>query len=82
MVIALNQMSGKKSPGPDGFTIAFFQHCWDVVKLEVLNSIQEFHEQDYIKRYLKATFLVLIPKKVGASDMKDFRPISLIGEYL
>jgi hypothetical protein len=39
VVTALQQMIGDKAPGPDGFTIAFFQHCWDVVKSEVLNII-------------------------------------------
>ena len=28
---------------------------------------------------LNAMLLVLIPKKGGASDVKDFRPISLVG---
>jgi hypothetical protein len=28
---------------------------------------------------LNATFIALIPKKVGAVDLKDFRPISLVG---
>uniref|UniRef100_A0A2N9I574 Reverse transcriptase domain-containing protein n=1 Tax=Fagus sylvatica TaxID=28930 RepID=A0A2N9I574_FAGSY len=79
VVTALNQMNGEKAPGPDGYTIAFYKHCWDIVKLEVLNSLQEFHEHESIKRNLNATFVALIPKKPGVSDVKDFRPICLIG---
>jgi hypothetical protein len=72
-------MSGEKAPGPNGYTIAFYKHCWDIVKIEVLNSLKEFHEHEFIKRSLNANFKVLIPKKSGASDVKDFRPICLIG---
>jgi hypothetical protein len=79
VVIALNQISGEKAPGPDGFTLAFFHHCWDVVKKEVLDSLQEFYVHETFERSLNSTFLVLIPKKVGASDVKEFRPISLTG---
>ena len=28
---------------------------------------------------LNSTFLVMVPKKEGADDFKDFRPISLVG---
>ena len=28
---------------------------------------------------LNSTFLVMVPKKEGANDFKDFRPISLVG---
>ena len=28
---------------------------------------------------LNATFIVMVPKKEGAEDFKDFRPISLVG---
>ena len=78
-MLALNQISGEKAPGPDGFTLAFFHHCWDVVKKEVLDTLQEFYDQEAFERSLNTTFVVLIPKKVGASDVKDFRPISLTG---
>ena len=28
---------------------------------------------------MNATFIVLVPKKGGAEDLKDYRPISLVG---
>ena len=33
---ALNDFSGEKAPGPDGFPMAFWQFAWDVVKEDVL----------------------------------------------
>ncbi|XP_028114764.1 uncharacterized protein LOC114312680 [Camellia sinensis] len=32
---ALQKMSGDKAPGPDVFTMLFFQRCWGVVKTDV-----------------------------------------------
>ena len=48
-----------------------------MVKKEVLDSLQEFYIHESFERSINTTFVVLIPKKVGASDVKDFRPISL-----
>ncbi|WMV57474.1 hypothetical protein MTR67_050859 [Solanum verrucosum] len=71
--------AGDKAPGPDGFTMAFFKQCWEEVKQEVVAAIQNFHDQSYFEKSFNATFIALIPKKVGATELKDFRPISLIG---
>jgi hypothetical protein len=71
--------NGDKAPGPDGFSLAFFQQCWSVVRDEVLAVCQEFHEHCHFERSLNATFVSLIPKKHGADEIKDFRPISLVG---
>ncbi|RVW45034.1 Transposon TX1 uncharacterized 149 kDa protein [Vitis vinifera] len=76
---ALMEMSGDKAPGPDGFTMAFWQSSWDFVKEEILEMFKEFHEQGSFLKSLNNTFLVLIPKKGGADDLGDFRPISLLG---
>uniref|UniRef100_A0A2N9HB65 Reverse transcriptase domain-containing protein n=1 Tax=Fagus sylvatica TaxID=28930 RepID=A0A2N9HB65_FAGSY len=57
VVLALNQISGEKAPGPDG----------------------SFMFMKDFERSLNSTFVVLIPKKVGALDVKDFRPITLTG---
>ena len=38
-----------------------------------------FHEHGRFVRSLNSTFLVLIPKRGGVEELKDFRPISLTG---
>ena len=70
---------GDKAPGPDGFSLAFFQQCWSVVRNDVLAVCQEFHEHCQFERSLNATFVALIPNKHGANEIKDFRPLSLVG---
>ncbi|RVW90722.1 putative ribonuclease H protein [Vitis vinifera] len=77
--LALMGMNGDKAPGLDGFTGAFWQFCWEFVKEEILEMFKEFHEQKAFLKSLNTTFLVLIPKKGGAEELGDFRPISLVG---
>ena len=75
----LMEMNGDKAPGPDGFTVAFWQTCWEFVKEEIVDLFKEFYDQRSFAKSLNTTFLVLIPKKGGAEDLGDFRPISLLG---
>ena len=72
-------MEGDKAPGPDGFSLAFYHHCWEVVKRDVLAVFEEFYQHSKFEKSLNATFIALIPKKNGASNIRDFRPISLVG---
>ena len=76
--MALSKLNRDKATGLDGFSLAFWQHCRDVVKVEVLSFFKEFHEQGCFVKILNATFLVLVPKR-GAKELKDFRSISLVG---
>ena len=68
-----------KAPGPDGFTMAFWLFCWDIVTIEIKGFFKGFHERGRFVKSLNATFLVLVPKKGDAEYLKDFRPISLVG---
>ena len=43
-----------------------------------MSFFREFYEHGKFVKSLNAIFLVLIPKKVGAKDLRDFRPISLL----
>ena len=75
---ALSELNGDKVPGPDGFSLAFWQFCWDFVKDEIMGFFKDFFERGKFVRSLNTIFLVLIPKKGGGEDLSDFRPISLV----
>ena len=75
----VSHMNGDKAPGLDSFPMAFFHACWPIVKGDLLAVFSEFHEYGSFQRSLNATFLTLIPKKASAVEVRDFRPISLVG---
>ncbi|RVW13169.1 Transposon TX1 uncharacterized 149 kDa protein [Vitis vinifera] len=79
---ALMDMSGDKAPGPDGFTMAFWQSSWDFVKEEILEMFKEFHEQGSFLKSLNNTFLVLIPKKGGADDLAPTQNAFVMGRQI
>ena len=58
--------SRDKASGPDGFTMAFFTNCWEIVSKEVVAGVQNFHNQNPFGRSFNATFIALIPKNLGA----------------
>ena len=76
---ALNERDGDKASSSDGFSLAFWQDSWHFVKDEIMEMFREFHANETFIKSLNVTFLVLIPKKGDAEDLKDFRPISLLG---
>ena len=76
--VAISGLNGEKVPGPDGFPIAFWSFSWEFVKDEVMDFFKEFYEKKFV-RSLNSTFLVLILKKGNVEDIKDYRPISLLG---
>ena len=75
---AVFNCDGNKSPGPDSFTLAFFQSCWEEVKLEVLSVLNDFHSSGVVNRGVNETYIALISKKFDSCRICDFRPISLV----
>lgn len=69
----------EKAPGPDFFPMIFFQTFWETLKEDIINTLVHFYSNQTFERSFNATFISLIPKKVGVSELKDFRPISLVG---
>lgn len=69
----------ERAPGPDGFSVFFFQRFWLDLKDEIMDFVKELHERGKLSKNLCATFIALIPKVDEAVQLRDFRPISLIG---
>ena len=75
---AVFDCDGNKSPGPNGFTLAFFQKCWEEVKADVMAVMNDFHSSGIVNRGVNETYIALIPKKYGSCRISDFRPISVV----
>lgn len=71
-------MSSGKTPGPDGMTAEFFKASWSVLGEELTTSIMDFFISPFMPTSLNSTSLVLIQKRVGAEELKDYRPISCL----
>jgi len=72
-------MVGFKASGPDGFSMAFFQACWYVLRVDIMKVFSDFHARGKFEKSLNASFISLILKIPSAIDLKNFRPISLVG---
>lgn len=48
-------------------------------KGDVLSIFRDFLENGRFLKSLNSKFIVMVPKKGGAEDFKDYRPISLVG---
>lgn len=57
--------------------MAFFQDCWDIVYIDLVDLFHEFHLNGDISISLNATS-TLIPKRFEAVCIQDYRPSNLI----
>jgi hypothetical protein len=76
---AIKGMPLDKCPGPDGFSARFFVVCWDIIKVDVMaafNSLSCLDSRGF--GAVNSALITLLPKRPGAQEVKDFRPISLI----
>lgn len=49
--------------------------------MDIMELFQNFHTHAVFEKSLNAYFLTLIPKKVITLDVRDFKPLSLVGGF-
>lgn len=59
--------------GLDGFSMAFFQVYWDIIKEDFMKVFVEFHTHMKFEKIFNGTFISLILKNGQSVEVKDFR---------
>lgn len=75
---AVFSLPADKSPGPDGFSMGFYQEFWEVIRFDLLWIFNDFYNGKADLHRLNYAFNVLIAKMEGADKVDQFRPISLL----
>ena len=52
--------------------------CWNIVKEDIVNLFEDFHQGRLEVKRLNYRIITLLPKKVGADRIQQFRPICLL----
>ncbi|GJS72435.1 hypothetical protein Tco_0705276 [Tanacetum coccineum] len=73
---AIFSIGDDKSPGPDGYTAAFFKEAWNVIANDVTHAVREFFRNGTILKEINHTIIALLPKVKSPSRVNDYRPIS------
>jgi hypothetical protein len=75
---AVKAMKANSAPGPDGLPVAFFQTFWRDLQPVIMPMFQEFFTGTLLMGRLNLCVITLIPKVIGASDIRQFRPITVL----
>lgn len=71
-------MKENSAPGPDGFGVAFYKKCWEIVKDELMEMVNDFYRENLDITTLNYGMITLIPKVQEAIKVKQFCPICLL----
>jgi len=75
-------LPSNKAPGPDGFTGKFYKVCWPIIKVDVMAAVSAVWSRKLCNfGVLNYAFITLLPKKDDATNIRDYRPISLVHSF-
>ena len=75
---AISEMKSGKTPGPDGIGIEFYEKFWHVIGDQVTVVMNEFINGHCEHKNFKQGYITLIFKNSNPTDIKNYRPISLL----
>ncbi|XP_016169513.1 uncharacterized protein LOC107612220 [Arachis ipaensis] len=68
-----------KAPGCDGYNMNFIKRCWAEIGSDFTAAVMGFFQTSKLPAESNITWVALAPKFFGAKEIKDLRPISMVG---
>jgi len=75
---SINQCKSSTAPGSDGFGYRFLKQFWQLLRVPLFRYAAAAFETGALTDSFRTASIRLIPKKGEASDLKNWRPISLL----
>lgn len=69
---AIWEMTNGNAPRLNGFPIAFYKVCWDILKRDLMMVFEDFFHKEILDKGSNATYISRIPKKEGVEEIGDF----------
>ena len=71
--------AARQVPGARWILQQFFVACWGIIKVDIMDAFNSLSRRDARGfSSVNQALITLLPKKAGAEEVRDFRPISLI----
>ncbi|KAI4896701.1 hypothetical protein NFI96_030906 [Prochilodus magdalenae] len=74
----LGKMNRRKVPGLDGLPVEFYSTFWDVLGPELVEVAEDVHRQGKLTESMSSGALSLLYKKGDASDLANWRPVTML----
>ncbi|KAL9981573.1 hypothetical protein ACROYT_G010292 [Oculina patagonica] len=75
----LESFEDNKSPGEDGFTAEFYKHFFDLIGLDLIQSLNQAFKDGELSISQRRGVITLIPKEDSdLLDIQNWRPITLL----
>ena len=74
----MKQLPSGKSPGTDGLPVEFYQTMWHLIRFDFLEMVNETYQNKILSNFQRKGMIRLIFKKTDRTDLRYYRPISLL----
>jgi len=78
----ISSLPSIKARGPDGFTGKFYKTCWTKIKKDIMVAVSAVWSKKMANfEVLNSAYITSIPKNDDATNIREYRPISLVHSF-